>query len=103
MNDILFPAEIMGTIQIFVLQKRTKALMIQRTMHLGELVEALGADALPVKALAGILLLALEQAEDKPEEIVGKVSAVRPSFRLGQSAGTSNAASFGSNDAAVSH
>ncbi|WP_122050950.1 conjugal transfer protein TraD [Asaia bogorensis] len=55
--------------ELVALQKRAKALKAQRTMQLGELVEALGADALPVEALAGVLLSALEQAEDKPEAI----------------------------------
>ncbi|NIE81659.1 conjugal transfer protein TraD [Asaia sp. As-1742] len=55
--------------ELDALQKRAKALKAQRTMQLGELVEALGADALPVEALAGVLLSALEQAEDKPEAI----------------------------------
>ncbi|NVN45089.1 conjugal transfer protein TraD [Asaia siamensis] len=55
--------------ELAALQKRAKALKAQRTMQLGELVEALGADAFPVEALAGVLLSALEQAEDKPEAI----------------------------------
>ena len=37
--------------------------------QLGELVSATGADSLPLEALAGVLLAAVEQAREKPEAV----------------------------------
>ena len=38
-------------------------------VHLGELVQLTGADALPIEALAGALLSAVEQARKTPEAV----------------------------------
>ncbi|GBR28138.1 hypothetical protein GCM10010937_00260 [Gluconobacter japonicus] len=55
--------------ELKALQEKAKQLRTQRTVQLGELVEATGADTLAVEALAGILLAAVEQATDKPEAV----------------------------------
>ncbi|WP_185336790.1 conjugal transfer protein TraD [Acetobacter pasteurianus] len=51
------------------LQKRARALKAKRIVQFGELVEATGADTLSIKALAGVLLAAVEQADGKPEAV----------------------------------
>ncbi|MGB8841112.1 MAG: conjugal transfer protein TraD [Aliidongia sp.] len=55
--------------ELKVLQERTRELKTRRTMQLGELVAATGADTLAVEALAGVLLAALDQAREKPEVV----------------------------------
>ncbi|WP_408884430.1 conjugal transfer protein TraD [Komagataeibacter xylinus] len=46
-----------------------QAVKAQKTLQLGELVEATGADTLSIEALAGVLLAAVEQADGKPEAV----------------------------------
>jgi hypothetical protein len=55
--------------ELKALQEKTKQLKAQRTIQLGELVEATGADTLTIEALAGVLLAAVEQADGKPEAV----------------------------------
>lgn len=55
--------------ELKALQEKAKQLKAQRTIQLGELVEATGADSLSIEALAGVLLAAIEQADDKPEAV----------------------------------
>ncbi|KXV16604.1 conjugal transfer protein TraD [Gluconobacter oxydans] len=55
--------------ELKALQDKAKQLRTQRTIQLGELVEATGADTLAIEALAGILLAAVEQSTDKPEAV----------------------------------
>ena len=55
--------------QIKALQDKAKALKERQKTQLGELVLATGADSLPLEALAGVLLAAVEQARDKPEAV----------------------------------
>ena len=49
--------------------ERAKKVKSQKTIQLGELVQIIGADTLPVEALAGALLAAVEQAREKPEAV----------------------------------
>jgi hypothetical protein len=49
--------------------EKTKKVKTQKTVQLGELVQVIGADALPIEALAGALLAALEQSKKQPEAI----------------------------------
>lgn len=49
--------------ELKALQEKAKQLRTQRTLQLGELVEATGADALSIEELAGLLLTANEQAQ----------------------------------------
>ncbi|KXV67552.1 conjugal transfer protein TraC [Acetobacter cerevisiae] len=55
--------------ELKALQEKAKQLKAQRTLQLGELVEATGADTLSIEALAGVLLAAIEQADGKPEAV----------------------------------
>lgn len=55
--------------ELQALMERTKKLKGQKTVQLGELVQVTGADMLPVEALAGVLLTAVEQAKERPEAV----------------------------------
>ncbi|MCP1240840.1 conjugal transfer protein TraD [Acetobacter lovaniensis] len=55
--------------ELKALQEKAKQLKAQRTIQLGELVEATGADTLSIEALVGVLLAAVEQADGKPEAV----------------------------------
>lgn len=55
--------------ELQALMERTKKLKGQKTVQLGELVQVTGADMLPVEALAGVLLAAVEQAKERPEAV----------------------------------
>jgi hypothetical protein len=55
--------------QIKALQEKTKSLKDKQKTQLGELVLATGADSLPLEVLAGVLLAAVEQAQEKPEAV----------------------------------
>ena len=48
---------------------KAKKLRAGKTVQLGELVQMVGADALPHDALAGALIAALEQSRKQPEAI----------------------------------
>ena len=58
-----FDAELQALIE------RTRKVKTQKTAQLGELVQLVGADALPFEALAGALLAALEQSKKQPEAV----------------------------------
>jgi len=55
--------------ELQVLMDKAKKLKSQKTLQLGELVQVTGADALPVEALAGALLAAVEQSKKSPEAV----------------------------------
>ncbi len=55
--------------ELQALMEKAKKVKSQKTTQLGELVQVLGADALPVEALAGALLAAVEQAKKQPEAV----------------------------------
>ena len=55
--------------ELQALMDKAKKLRSQKTVQLGELVQVTGADALPVEALAGALLAAVEQSKKSPEAI----------------------------------
>ncbi len=55
--------------ELQTLMERAKKVKTQKTTQLGELVQVVGADALPFEALAGALLAALEQAKKQPEAV----------------------------------
>ncbi len=55
--------------ELQILMDRAKKLKSQKTVQLGELVQVTGADALPVEALAGALLAAVEQSKKSPEAV----------------------------------
>ncbi|MGH7187567.1 MAG: conjugal transfer protein TraD [Acetobacteraceae bacterium] len=55
--------------ELQTLLERTRKVKTQKTVQLGELVQLIGADALPFEALAGALLAALEQSKKQPEAV----------------------------------
>ncbi|PHK93417.1 conjugal transfer protein TraC [Pseudoroseomonas rhizosphaerae] len=55
--------------ELQALMERARKLKNQKTVQLGELVQVTGADALPVEALAGALLAAVEQSKKQPEAV----------------------------------
>ena len=55
--------------ELQALTDRAKKLKGQKTIQLGELVQVTGADALPIEALAGVLLAAVEQAKKQPDAV----------------------------------
>ncbi|MGH7083782.1 MAG: conjugal transfer protein TraD [Acetobacteraceae bacterium] len=55
--------------ELQALLERTRKVKTQKTVQLGELVQLVGADALPFEALAGALLAALEQSKKQPEAV----------------------------------
>ena len=55
--------------QIKALQDKARSLKDRQKSQLGELVLATGAEALPLDALAGVLLSAVEQARQTPEAV----------------------------------
>ena len=55
--------------ELQALMDKAKKVKTQKTTQLGELVQVTGADALPVEALAGALLAAVEQAKKQPEAV----------------------------------
>jgi hypothetical protein len=55
--------------ELQALMDRAKKLKGQKTVQLGELVQVTGADALPIEALAGALLAAVEQSKKSPEAV----------------------------------
>ena len=55
--------------ELQALMDKTRKIKGQKTTQLGELVQITGADSLPVEALAGVLLAAVEQAKKQPEAV----------------------------------
>ena len=55
--------------ELQALMDKPKKVKSQKTVQLGELVQVLGADGLPMEALAGALLAAVEQSRKQPEAV----------------------------------
>jgi hypothetical protein len=55
--------------ELRALMDKAKKLKSQKTVQLGELVQVTGADALPVEALAGALLAAMETVKKQPDAV----------------------------------
>ncbi len=55
--------------ELQTLMERAKKVKTQKTTQLGELVQVIGADTLPIEALAGALIAAVEQASKQPEAV----------------------------------
>lgn len=70
--------------ELAALMERAKKLKGQKTVQLGELVQVTGADALPVEALAGALLAAVEQSRKQPEAVARWAERGETFFRDGR-------------------
>ena len=55
--------------ELQALMEKTRKVKTQKTTQLGELVQVTGADTLPVEALAGALLAAVEQSRKTSEAV----------------------------------
>ena len=55
--------------ELQALMDKARKVKGQKTTQLGEIVQVLGADALPMEALAGALLAAVEQSKKQPEAV----------------------------------
>jgi hypothetical protein len=69
--------------ELQALMDKTKKVKSQKTVQLGELVQILGADALPLEALAGALLAAIEQSKKQPEAVVRWTERGQAFFQAG--------------------
>ena len=69
--------------ELQALMERAKKVKTQKTTQLGELVQIVGADALPVEALTGALLAAIEQAKKTPEAVARWTERGQAFFRAG--------------------
>ncbi|MBW4091870.1 MAG: conjugal transfer protein TraD [Proteobacteria bacterium] len=74
--------------QIKALQEKAKSLKDRQRTQLGELVLATGADTLPLEAIAGVLLAAVEQAREKPEAVARWTERGAAFFRGDRKQGT---------------
>jgi hypothetical protein len=79
--------------ELQALTERSKKVKLQKTTQLGELVQLVGADALPFEALAGALLAALEQSKKQPEAIARWTERGQAFFQPGGKRGKTAAAS----------
>ena len=55
--------------ELQALMEKAKKVKSRKTTQLGELVQVVGADALPFEALVGALLAAVEQSKKQPEAV----------------------------------
>ena len=95
--------------ELQALLERTRKIKTQKTAQLGELVQIVGADALPFEALAGALLAALEQSKKQPEAVARWAERGQAFFQQGggrrkksASEGTTGGTSSNSGAAAAS-
>lgn len=70
--------------ELQALMDRAKKLKGQKTVQLGELVQVTGADALPIEALAGALLAAVEQSGKQPDAVKRWIERGEAFFRDGR-------------------
>jgi hypothetical protein len=77
--------------ELQALMERAKKVKTQKTVQLGELVQLVGADALPFEALAGALLAALEQSKKQPEAVARWTERGQAFFQQGGRRGKKSA------------
>ena len=78
--------------ELQALMDKAKKVKNQKTTQLGELVQVVGADALPFEALAGALIAAVEQSRDKPEAVARWTERGQAFFQQGGKRGKQAAA-----------
>ncbi len=74
--------------ELQALMEKAKKVKTQKTTQLGELVQVVGADALPIEALAGALLAAIEQSKKTPEAVARWTERGQAFFQQGGKRGT---------------
>ena len=77
--------------ELQVLMDKAKKVKSQKTVQLGELVQVLGADSLPMEALAGALLAAVEQSKKQPEAVARWTERGQAFFQQGGKRGKKTA------------
>ena len=78
--------------ELQALMEKAKKVKTQKTTQLGELVQVIGADVLPIEALAGALLAAVEQSRKQPEAVTRWTERGQAYFQAGGKRGTKAAA-----------
>ena len=78
--------------ELQALMERAKKVKTQKTVQLGELVQVVGADTLPMEALAGALLAAVEQSKKTPESVARWTERGQSFFQQGGKRGKKQAA-----------
>lgn len=81
--------------ELQAIMDKAKKLRGQKTTQLGELVQVTGADALPIEALAGALLAAVEQSKKQPDAVKRWAERGEAFFRVGRGRGGSKKAGPG--------
>ena len=69
--------------ELQALMDKAKKVKGQKTVQLGELVQVTGADSLPIEALAGALLAAVEQSKKTPEAVTRWAERGQALFQAG--------------------
>jgi hypothetical protein len=78
--------------ELQALMDKAKKVRTQKTTQLGELVQIVGADALPMEALAGALMAVVKQSKDQPSHIARWTEAGKTVFQQGGKRGKAKAA-----------
>ena len=87
--------------ELQALMEKARKVKTQKTTQLGELVQVIGADALPIEALAGALLAAIEQSKKQPEAVARWTERGQAFFQQGGKRGSKAAASNSAGAASV--
>ena len=74
--------------ELQTLMDKAKKVKGQKTVQLGELVQVTGADSLPIEALAGALLAAVEQSKKTPEAVTRWAERGQALFQAGGKRGS---------------
>ena len=78
--------------ELQTLMEKAKKVKTQKTTQLGELVQVVGADSMPMEALAGALLAAVEQAKKQPEAVARWTERGQAFFQAGGKRGKKSTA-----------
>ena len=86
--------------ELQALMDKAKKVKGQKTVQLGELVQVTGADSLPVEALAGVLLAAVEQVKKQPEAVARWTERGQSFFQQGGKRGKKSGSEAGADEPA---
>ena len=86
--------------ELQALVDKAKKVKGQKTVQLGELVQVTGADSLPVEALAGVLLAAVEQVKKQPEAVARWTERGQSFFQQGGKRGKKAGSGAGADEPA---
>jgi hypothetical protein len=79
--------------ELQALMDKARKVKSQKTVQLGELVQLTGADSLPVEALAGVLLAAVDQSKATPDTLARWTEQGQSFFQSGAKRGKKASAS----------